>query len=164
MAITGAVERAIKMETDAIKFYKAAASKTSHPMGKRMFESLIKDEARHLRLLEEILKGLDIDPQVQCLGDVRTVFSDLKDHMMERISATSDEREAIKIALEMETEGYNYYKDVAEKAEDSKEKKLFEVLTKEEERHYQILNNTYSFLEDTGNWFMWEELSIVEGG
>ncbi len=164
MAVTDAVERAIKMETDAMKFYKAAGAKTSHPLGKRMFESLIKDEARHLRLLEEILKGLDIDPHVQCLGDVRTVFSDLREQMMERISATSDEKEAIKIALEMEKEGYNYYRDVAEKTENSREKKLFEVLTKEEERHYQILNNTYSFLEDTGNWFMWEELSIVEGG
>jgi rubrerythrin len=164
MAITDAVGRAIKMETDAMKFYKEAASKTSHPFGRKMFESLIKDEARHLRLLQDILKGLDIDPHVQCLGDVRTVFSDLKEQMMERISATSDEKEAIKIALEMEKEGYNYYKDVAKKAEEPKEKKLFEVLTKEEERHYQILSNTYSFLEDTDNWFMWQELSIVEGG
>ncbi len=163
MAVSDAVERAMKMETDAMKFYKEAAQKTSHPFGRRMFESLVKDEARHLRLLEEILKGLDIDPHVQCLGDVRTVFSDLKDQMMQRISASSDEKDAIKIALEMETEGYKYYKEVAEKAEDPKEKKLFEVLTKEEERHYQLLNNTYSFLEDTGNWFMWEELSIVEG-
>ncbi len=164
MAVSEAVERAMKMETDAMKFYKEAAQKTSHPFGKKMFESLVRDEARHLRLLQDILKGLDIDPHVQCIGDVRTVFSDLKDQMMQRISVSTDEREAIRIALEMETEGYKYYREVAEQAEDPKEKKLFEVLTKEEERHYQILNNTYSFLEDTGNWFMWEELSIVEGG
>ncbi|RMG03233.1 MAG: rubrerythrin [Nitrospirae bacterium] len=163
MAISEAVERAMKMETDAMKFYKEASKKTSHPMGKKIFESLIRDEARHLRLLEEILKGLDIDPHVQCIGDVKTVFSELKDQMMERISATTDEKEAIKIALDMETEGYKYYQEAAEKAEDPKEKTLFEVLSKEEERHYQILNNTYSFLEDTGNWFMWDELSIVEG-
>ncbi len=163
MPVSEAVERAMKMETDAMKFYKEAAQKTSHPFGRKMFESLVRDEARHLRLLQEILKGLDIDPHVQCIGDVRTVFSDLKDQMMQRISASTDEKEAIRIALEMETEGFKYYKEVAEKADDPKEKKLFEILTKEEERHYQILNNTYSFLEDTGNWFMWEELSIVEG-
>lgn len=163
MAVSEAVERAMKMETDAMKFYKEAAQKTSHPFGRKMFESLVKDEARHLRLLQEILKGLDIDPHVQCIGDVRTVFSDLKDQMMQRISASTDEKEAIRIALDMETEGFKYYKEVAEKTDDPTEKKLFEVLTKEEERHYQILNNTYSFLEDTGNWFMWEELSIVEG-
>ncbi|NOX19943.1 MAG: ferritin family protein [Nitrospirae bacterium] len=163
MPVSEAVEKAIKMETDAMKFYREAAQKTSHPFGRKMFESLVRDEARHLRLLEEILKGLDIDPHVQCLGDVRTVFSDLKDQMLSRVTASSDELEAIRLALEMETQGYKYYQEAAQKAEDPKEKRLFEVLTKEEERHYQILNNTYSFLEDTGNWFMWEELSIVEG-
>ncbi len=164
MALTEAVQVAIKMETDAMKFYREASEKASHPAAKRMFEGFIKDEARHLRMLEDILKGLDIDPHVQTLQDVRTIFSDLKDQMMQRITATTDEKDAIKIALEMEKKGYHFYQEVARKAEEEKEKKLFEVLVKEEERHYQILNNTYEFLEDTGNWFMWDELSIVEGG
>jgi rubrerythrin len=163
MAVSKAVESAMKMETDAMKFYKEAASRTSHPMGRKMFESLIRDEARHLRLLEEILKGLEIDPHVQCIGDVRTVFSDLKDQMMSRIEARSDEKEALRLALEMEKKGFHFYEEALAAAVDEKEKRLFEVLIKEEERHYQLLNNTYSFLEDTGNWFMWEELSIVEG-
>jgi rubrerythrin len=164
MGLTETVERAIKMETDAVKLYKEASQKTSHPFGRKMFESFVRDEARHLRMLENILKGLDIDLHVQCLGDVSTVFSELKDQMMQRIEATTDEKEAIRIAMEMEQEGYRYYKEAAEKTTDPTEKKLFEVLMKEEERHYQLLNNTYSFLEDTGNWFMWKELSIVEGG
>lgn len=164
MALTEAVEVAIRMETDAMKFYREASQKASHPAAKRMFEGFIKDEARHLRMLEDILKGLEIDPHVQGLRDVRTIFSDLKDQMMQRITATTDEKEAIKIALEMEKRGYEYYKDALQKAEDPKEKKLFDVLVQEEEKHYQILQNTYDFLEDTGNWFMWDELSIVEGG
>ena len=163
MPVSEAVERAMKMETDAMKFYREAAQRTSHPFGRKMFESLVRDEARHLRLLEEILKGLEIDPRVQCIGDIRTVFSELREKMMNRISATTDKKEAIRIALEMETKGFHYYREAAQNAADPKEKALFEVLTKEEERHYQLLNNTYSFLEDTGNWFMWEELSIVEG-
>jgi rubrerythrin len=35
-----AVEIAIKMETDAIKFYREAAEKTKHPVGKKMFLSI----------------------------------------------------------------------------------------------------------------------------
>ncbi len=164
MAISEAVNRAIKMETDAISFYTDAASRTSHPLGKKMFESLILDEKRHLRMLEGILKGMEMDFEMKVIGDVKTVFSDFKDQMMQRIQATTDEKEAIKIALEMEKEGFHYYQEVAGKATDSRERKLFEILTREEESHYQLLNNTYSFLEDTGNWFMWDELSIVEGG
>jgi hypothetical protein len=37
-------------------------------------------------------------------------------------------------------------------------------LIREEQKHYDIFSNTYHFLFDTGNWFMWQELSIVEGG
>lgn len=33
--MTNAIEIAIKMETDAIKFYKAAADKTKNPVGKK---------------------------------------------------------------------------------------------------------------------------------
>ena len=42
-----AVEIAIKMETDAIKFYKEAAARTNHPVGKKMFESITEDEKQH---------------------------------------------------------------------------------------------------------------------
>jgi len=164
MELQNAVETSIRMETDAISFYREASQKTSHPAGKRMFEGFIKDEERHLRYLQDILKGLDIDPKVEVTGDVRTIFSDLKDQMMERISATADEREAIRVALDMEKRGYEYYKGLSAEADDPKIKRLFEVLTTEEQRHYEILDNTHSFLEDTGNWFMWEEMSIVEGG
>jgi rubrerythrin len=164
MNMEDAIETAIRMETDAISFYREASKKTHHPAGKRMFESFIKDEERHLRYLGDILNGLDIEPRIESAGNVRTIFSDLKGQMMERISVTADEKEAIKLALDMEKKGYDYYKESVERIDDPKAKKLFEVLTAEEQRHYEILNNTYSFLEDTGNWFMWEEMSIVEGG
>ncbi|MFA5354928.1 MAG: ferritin family protein, partial [Thermodesulfovibrionales bacterium] len=39
---------AIKMETDAIGFYREAAEKVLHPVGKKMFLSVAEDEKRHL--------------------------------------------------------------------------------------------------------------------
>jgi len=152
------------METDAIRFYKGASRKTSHPFGKKMFESFTRDETRHLGMLNDIIKGLDIDLNVESPGNIRTVFSELRDQMMQRIEATTDEKEAIKVALEMEKKGYNYYLKAADEAPEGQEKRLFEILSGEEEMHYQLLSNTYAFLEDTGNWFMWKELRIVEGG
>ncbi|GBE00733.1 putative trifunctional 2-polyprenylphenol hydroxylase/glutamate synthase subunit beta/ferritin domain-containing protein [bacterium BMS3Bbin06] len=164
MALSKAVEMARRMETDAIRFYKGASRKTSHPFGKKMFEGFTRDETRHLGMLDDIIKGLDIDLNVESTGNIRTVFSELRDQMMQRIEATTDEKEAIKVALEMEKKGYNYYLKAADEAPEGQEKRLFEILSGEEEMHYQLLSNTYAFLEDTGNWFMWKELSIVEGG
>jgi rubrerythrin len=57
-----------------------------------------------------------------------------------------------------------FYRKLLSEAATGKEKALYEKLIKEEERHFDLFSNTYNFLNDTGNWFMWEEYSIVDGG
>lgn len=165
MLLSKALETAIKMETDAMKFYREASGRTSHSLGKRLFESFIVDELKHLKMLQNIMNDLDVEIKfVHPKGDIKTVFSELKEQMMQRVSATTDEKEAVKVALDFEKEGYNFYKKAALEATEEKEKKLFEVLTVEEERHYKLLENTHRFLENTGDWFMWDEHGILEGG
>lgn len=159
-----AIEIARQMETDAIEFYTEAAQKTRHPVGKKMFETVAGDEKRHLEIVSALIKGLDINAgDVHAIEDIRTVFEQMKDDMMHKVEATSDELEAFKIAMKMETEGAEFYKKLLSEAISDKEKALFQKLMKEEEQHYEIFANTYNFLDDTGNWFMWEEHSIVEG-
>ena len=160
-----AIEIARKMETDAIKFYTEAAGKTGYPAGKKMFETIAVDEKRHLEIVAQLIKGLDVHIEdVHPMNNIKTVFEEMKDEMMEKVEATLDELEAFKIAMQMEKEGLEFYKKLSAEAKTDKEKKLFEMLVKEEEQHYEIFSNTYNFLQDTGNWFMWDEHSIVDGG
>jgi rubrerythrin len=159
-----AFEIAKKMETDAIRFYAEAAQKTNHPAGKKMFETIIKDEKRHLEIVNNLLKGMDIHIEdVHPIKNIKTVFESMKDEMMERVKATSDDLEAFKIGMKMEKEGLEFYRNLLAEATTEKEKNLYEKLIHEEEEHYNIFANTYDFLNDTGNWFMWEDHSIVEG-
>jgi len=159
-----AIEIAIKMEKDAIDFYTEAAGKTKHPVGKKMFLSITEDEKRHLQMLSQIFKEVDIKIQeVSPMKNMKSIFEFMKDSMMKRVEATKDELEAFKIAMQMEKEGIEFYKHAETEAQKQKEKALFERLIKEEEQHYAIFANTYSFMSDTGNWFMWEDHSIVEG-
>jgi rubrerythrin len=160
-----AIEIAIRMEKDAIDFYREAAEKTTHPVGKKMFLSITEDEKRHLQMLSQIFKEVDITIQeVSPMQNVKTIFASMKDSMMQKIQATENELEAFKIAMQMEQEGVEFYKKAGADTQKEKEKKLFERLAKEEEQHYSIFSNTFAFLNDTGNWFMWEEHSIVDGG
>lgn len=160
-----AIEIAIKMETDAINFYREAAERTQHPVGKKMFLSITEDEKRHLELLSQIFKEINISiEEVSPMQNIKTIFKSMKDAMMKRIEATADELEAFKIAMQMEKEGIEFYKNARNQANTEKEKLLFERLVKEEQQHYDIFANTYFFLSDTGSWFMWEEHSIVDGG
>jgi rubrerythrin len=160
-----AIEIAIRMETDAIKFYKEAADKVAHPVGKKMFLSVVEDEKRHLAALSHIFKEVGVSyKEASPMKNVKTVFEALKDQMKKRVAATTDELESFKIAMEMEKEGVEFYKKFASEAKVEKEKVLFEKLIEEEEQHFTIFSNTYNFLRDSGNWFMWDEYSIVDGG
>ena len=160
-----ALQIAKNMETDAIKFYKEASEKTSHPVGKKMFLSITEDEKRHLDIISKIIEGLDIKvTDVSPMKNIKTIFETMKDQMMERVEATKDELEAFKIAMQMEKEGVEFYKKALSEAKTDKEKMLFEKLIKEEQQHYDIFENTHFFLSDSGSWFMWEEHSIVDGG
>jgi rubrerythrin len=160
-----ALQIAKKMETDAIKFYKEASEKTKNPVGRKMFMSITEDEKHHLEIISQLIKGLHITlKDVSPIKNIKTIFETMKDQMMERVEATSDELEAFKIAMQMEKEGVEFYKKALKEAKTDKEKKLFEKLIKEEQQHYDIFANTHFFLSDSGSWFMWEEHSIVDGG
>lgn len=160
-----AIEIAIKMEKDAINFYKEASKKTTYAVGKKMFLSIAEDEKRHLDMFSDILKGLDIKVKdVSPMKNIKTIFEEMKHEMMERVEATKDELEGFKIAMKMEKEGIEFYQKALTKATTGKEKSLFERLIHEEQQHYDIFANSYFFLSDTGSWYMWEEHSIVDGG
>ena len=149
-----ALELAMKMEKDAIMFYSEAAQKTKYPAGKKMFDTITEDEKRHLEMISQIIKGLNVTPK-----DV----SPMKNEMMKKVEASADELEAFKVAMKMEQEGMEFYKKTLAGAKKEKEKALLERLIQEEQQHYAIFANTYQFLADTGNWFLWEERGIVEG-
>ncbi len=160
-----AVKTALRMETDAIKFYKDAADKTTNPVGRKMFLSITEDEKRHLDILAGILKGLDLPKtEISPMENIKTVFRTMKNEMIHRIEATPDELEAFRIAMQMEKEGVEFYRKAESGAETTKEKSLFNRLISEEDQHYNIFANTYSILSDSGNWFMWEEHSMADGG
>jgi len=161
-----AIKIAIKTETDAIAFYKEAAEKTRHPIGKKMFLSIMEDEEGHLENFECILEGLDIKVHdlARPMERMKNVFEENKDALLEKIESTTDEMEALKIAMQMEKDSIEFYKKAVNEVQTPKEKALFEKLIKEEQQHYDIFANTYFFLSDSGSWFMWEEHSIVDGG
>jgi rubrerythrin len=159
-----ALELAMNMEKDAIKFYSEAARKTKYPVGKKMFDTITEDEKRHLEMISEIVKGLKVTQKdVSPMKNVKTVFESMKNEMMKKVEASADELEAFKVAMKMEQEGMEFYKKTLAGAKKEKEKALLERLIQEEQQHYAIFANTYQFLAETGNWFLWEERGIVEG-
>ncbi|MDW7973200.1 MAG: ferritin family protein, partial [Thermodesulfovibrio sp.] len=116
------IEIALKMETDAVKFYTEASEKVSHPVGKKMFLMIAEDEKNHIKMIEELLKGLELTiKEANPIKTVKTIFEEMKDKMMERIKAQEDDLEAFRVAMDMEKEGIDFYKKVKQEVNTEKE-------------------------------------------
>ncbi len=168
-AIADIATLAVKMETDGIKFYTKAGRSVKSPSGKIMFRSLASDEENHLRILSAIIKDLfdqELDEAFEGnpVSRVRSVFEKNKVLLEKRLKADPGEAEALDLAMKMEDEGYKLYLGAARKARGSREKALFERLAAEEQQHYRMLENALAFLNDTGNWFIYEEHALMDGG
>jgi rubrerythrin len=158
------VEIALKMELDAIEFYTKCAEKTTSPIGKKMFLSIADDERHHVACANKVVRGLGFEPsKTTPKQNIKTIFEKNKKTISHKVTATTDDLEALTIAMQMEKEGVEFYRKAAAEASTPEEKALFECLIKDEEEHYAIFENSYSLLSDTSNWFMWDEHAIYEG-
>jgi len=159
-----AMEMAMKMEQEAVDFYTTCAGKTNNPIGKKMFLSIVEDEKYHMACAAKVVQGQEFKPaETTPLQDMKMIFEQSKEAMLQRVSSTTDELDALETAMKMEKETVAFYQKAAAQAASAEEKAFFECLIKDEEEHFAIFQNTHSFLSDTGNWFMWDEHSIVEG-
>ncbi len=167
------IKIAMKMEIDGMAFYKEAARETKNPLGSKMFLSFVEDERKHLKTLEMLFKGVAFDLIDEAFkGDgprkrIQTVFSRAKEEMEQgevKSEAEAGEVKALQIAMDMEKEGYDYYVDIADNSDNDEIKKLFRMLAEEEDQHYKMLQNTHTYLTDTGNWYLWDEMGVIDGG
>jgi rubrerythrin len=158
------IEMAVKMEQEAVDFYTQCAGKTDNPVGKKMFLSIAEDEKFHIACATNLQKGKAFKPsEATPFEDMKRIFEQHKQDMLRQVASTADELDAFRVAMKMEEEAITFYKTAQKQTAIQEEKDFFECLIRDEEEHFAIFQNTYSFLSDTGNWFMWEEHSIVEG-
>lgn len=158
------IEMALKMEQEAVDFYTQCAGRTDNPVGKNMFLSIAEDEKFHVACAINLQAGKTVEPAAATpFEDMKKIFDQHKNDMLKEVASTADELDAFKVAMKMEAEAIAFYKNAMNQAATAEEKRFFECLIKDEEEHFAIFQNTHSFLSDTGNWFMWDDHSIVEG-
>ena len=138
-------------------FYQQAAEKTVNPIGRRVFLSVMEDEKR---LLEDF-RGI---PKERHLGTRGTASTRGIKGFLKKIKATTDDVEALKIAMDMEKESIGLYEKLSKKVRTLKEKALLKSLLNEEQQRYAEFSDTCVFLSDSRSWFMWDEHGIMDGG
>src|SRR5208337_325809 len=106
---------------------------TNSQIGKKMFLSIADDEKYHIVCATNVLKGMGFKPsKTTPKQDMKTIFEQNKDLVSQKVDATTDDVEALKIAMKMEKEGAEFYLKAAAEAATPAEKALFECLAKDE--------------------------------
>jgi rubrerythrin len=118
-----------------------------------MFRSFVEDEklhAKRLRLLLSNQKELvqskektDTNPKKR----MNTIFREMGEELKKKVNINTNDIEAVKLAIEVEGKGIQFYEQAARDATNGMDRDTFLFLATEERTHYSILKNTLEFLE-----------------
>jgi len=149
---------AIEREKEAQQFYHEAANKTKNSDGKKMLQWLAKEEEWHQTGLEKQLKSLMSKNAWEEWKEENTPISTDE---VERTAETAHTREAtsyehitvgevsaIRTGIRAEKKAMDYYKLFGEAITDSKGKKVFESLVKQEEGHLNVLKTAIKLVTE----------------
>ncbi len=175
----GILRRGMSLERDGYRFYTQAAERASSERGRRMFLDLAAQEVDHLRLLlaeyraleegqgwlpykEAMATDFPLDPAKPDLPgeeppESMPVFTPDREISLEGDVA------ALEFGLETERISRELYAKAAEEAEDPLAKEAYEFLTRQEEEHYRLLQNTLEYLTQNQTWWDSEELPFFTG-
>ncbi|HOK55294.1 MAG TPA: ferritin family protein [Armatimonadota bacterium] len=152
------MEAAIANEIEGHKILQRGKKTVDSPLARATFEFLANEELKHIELIKDfsqVIAGIKKwDPeslQETTLSDagngIRGIFEQFA-HQYEEVSIADDERLQIyQVAMDMERRGYDFYTKAADKVQDERAKKLLQFLASEEIRHFQIIQDTHSFLQ-----------------
>lgn len=167
-----ALTTSIEMEEKGREFYMKVAEKATNEFGRKVFEALADDEIRHLVAIRECCETIlkrDKTPQLCAIMPghksirERIIFGKRESELLKKVSPDADELKAYEVAMQMENDGYNFYKNTLKDIKDPNAKELYNFLLKEEETHFELISNTYEYLKNPSAWFAKEERPIVEG-
>jgi Fur family transcriptional regulator, ferric uptake regulator len=144
-----ALKMAMYMKSRGNEFYKAVATRNQDPAGRAIFESLIKEQEKHIADLKADLdelirneKGLDNAPMFlhfnpRNLENLIPDLSRLESNQGLKLGA----KPALELARNVAQGASEYFRNFADKFIESQGRKIFRRFAEEEMRHYQKISD-----------------------
>jgi rubrerythrin len=169
--ILEALQFSIQMEIDGEKYYRQASKRCEIKVGRDLFEWLAGQEHFHREKFEQIYKDIrdhknwpDIDMKPGRNIDVTTIFSEVKNPVVCKIETQNVLLKTIAGAMEIEHKTREFYRKQSESAVYEMQRKFYETLAAEEQKHYLALVDYREYLTDPVNWFTKLEHHSFDGG
>jgi len=142
---------ALQMEKDGESFYREIAQKTSNEGLQTILTMLADEEVKHYQVIERMKQDKYQMTETTVLDDARNIFIEMKEQG-ERFEPGQEQAELYARAQEIEKKSQQFYQEKARQADKDDQKKLFERLAKEEEKHYFLLDNIIAFVSRPKHW------------
>jgi len=163
MKAVDALKLAIERERGANKFYRQAADVAEDPDGKRMFNWLAKEEARHLAKLRQQLKSVLDNKWLEwkrATAPIDKTEFPSPSEARGTISASAGERDALRQAIKSEQEAIAFYKEAEDSTPDLRGKAMFKSLAREEEGHLALLEEELQWITRSRKYFTLHRFSL----
>ena len=165
--MNAALKRAYELERKGLEYYINSAAKSPNALVRRTILSLAKEETAHIVKIDEISLSLDnsgkwISEEIDFKGsDIEIAIKEFFEKTdKEILNKNKDDTDVIKKAMEFERKSYELYDDLSKKAGSDIEKRFYEELKKQEESHFDALQNVDHYLTRTGDWFEKDESNV----
>ena len=146
------LEYAIKMEHDGENYYREQAEINKNNSLYSVCILLADEEKKHASILTNKLNEKPYElKDSDTFGQAKNIFNDIGNIKVDG-KETPDQLDFYKVALDMEKQSIDLYRDFLAKTTESKEKELFNYLIKEEHQHYELFEELVSMLRHADEW------------
>jgi rubrerythrin len=164
-----ALEIALQTEEEGYQLYQTASKHTQQEFTKSVFTQLAKDELLHKDLIKRFYSRLK---ETDSWGDLseedkdykkskqnmKTIFSGaLRDAKTGKLEFTNSDINAYQKAVEFEKNGVKLYDRLSKETADQFAKKFYAFLREMEQEHYELLDNTLTYIQRPSNYYLLEE-------
>lgn len=143
----------IAMETErrGVRFYQTASEIVAHDSTRQTFLLMLKDEEKHLRNLQQEWDRLIrenraiLDAPVFLHFDfesLRKIFPS-REEIGRRLRRDMSELEALELAMSMEKDAWDFFRNYADKFTDTRGRDIFLQFAEEERDHYETIRATW---------------------
>ena len=164
-------EYGLRLEKDGVTFYRERARSASDAYERSLFESLSKDEAKHIKVLQKVFSDGGIKDADSLLSQlkaedprkvIKTIFAEAAEKKGGRPPAGGESLHPFDVALDIEKKGYSFYKEASQKVESEDMKALLNALAKMENGHIEVVTESKLYLEQPERWFFENEPWILD--
>jgi rubrerythrin len=154
------------------RFYEQAAKRTKAEDGRKVFESLVAEEQKHLDILRGQYASISGKGTWISVADAMAMAASVdpagifpKAASAERlVPKDATDLQALQMAMDFERRGYELYAAEAKRAASPEAKAMWELLAKAEDAHYTFLQETRDYLQTNGTWYFdAKEFPFFEG-